>query len=60
MKNYSIIVFWVLIYAGSIGFLLPYLFSEKSNWTVALGIILVILLIYGLVVAIKNNKFKKQ
>lgn len=59
MKNYSIIVLWVLIYAGNIGFLLPYLFSQKSNWTVGLGVIIVILLIYGLVVAFKS-KFKKQ
>jgi membrane protein YdbS with pleckstrin-like domain len=58
MKKYSIIVFWVLIYAGSIGFVLPYLFSEKSNWTVGAGVLLIIMLVYKLITFIDVEKIK--
>ena len=58
MKKYIIIVFWVLIYGGCIGFVLPYLFSEKSNWTVAAGVLLIIMLVYKLITFINVEKIK--
>lgn len=59
MKKYSIVVFWILIYGASIGFILPYLFSAKSYWTIALGILLVILLVYKLIFLFNSDTIKK-
>lgn len=58
MKIYSKIVLWILIYFASIGFILPYLFSESSNLTLAIGVLLIIILFYRLITFIPIEKVK--
>ena len=58
MKNYSKIVMWVVIYLGSIGFILPELFSAKSNIAVTCGFLLVLVLFYRFITFFPTDKIK--
>lgn len=59
MKMYSKIVFWVIVYIASIGFILPELISAKSDMMVICGFILILVLIYRTITFIPIEKVKK-
>lgn len=62
-KKFSKIVFWVFVYIASLGFVLPELFSAKSNIAVVGGTLLVLGLLYRAITFInweKVGKFLKE
>lgn len=58
-KTFSKIVLWATIYVGSIGFVLPELFSAKSDLAVFGGVLLSLLLIYRAITFIPWGKVQK-
>lgn len=59
LKKFSKVAFWVIVYLASIGFILPGLFSAQSNVALALGIILVLGLIYRTITFVNWDKVKE-
>jgi uncharacterized membrane protein len=66
MKSFKIfakVAIWLAIYVAAIGFILPELFSAKSNTEVTLGIIIVLGLLFRTIMFIpwsKINNFLKE
>jgi hypothetical protein len=58
MKTYVKIVWWVFIYLGCFGFVLPELISTKSNITLALGVFIILVLIYRTIMFLPLDKIK--
>jgi len=59
-KMFLKIVFWLVVYVGSIGFLLPILFSAKSTPMVFGGVIISILLLYFPFKYFRSINFKDE
>lgn len=57
-KTFLKVVFWSTIYILSLGFLLPFLFSSKSDAGVILGVICSLCLLYGIIKLIFSEKVK--
>jgi hypothetical protein len=58
VKVFSKIVLWVFIYLGSIGFVLPELFSDKSNVAIIFGMLISLALLYRFITFLPNEKIK--
>ncbi len=52
MKPYLIFMGWLTLFLFSMGIACPYLISQSSDWTVALGVVLIIANIYLIILFI--------
>lgn len=55
-KIFAKISIWAAIYVAAIGFVLPELFSAKSNLEVAIGIVIVLALLFRAITFVPWNK----
>lgn len=58
LKTFLKVVGWLAIYILSLWFLLPFLFSAKSDIAVILGVIVSLSLVYGIIRLIFSEKVK--
>lgn len=58
-KLFAKITIWVVIYIAAIGFVLPELFSAKSNMEVALGFVIVLALLFRAITFVPWDKISK-
>ena len=57
-KTFLKVVYWLAIYMLSLWFLLPFLFSAKSDFAVVLGVIVSLALVFGIIRLIFSEKVK--
>jgi len=56
--KFAKISFWVILYIISFGFILPELFSAKSNTALACGVLLILILFYRFISIFNTESIK--